>query len=97
MIGCILLEFAIAPFFSDSLGDFWSSVIFPPFWGLVYLAIWLTRKYVIAPRISKVVFGKPRLKRLRTFGFVMMVINAVVFLLDLGAALVFGDVPGGTL
>ena len=97
LIGCILLEFAISPFFSDSLGDFWSSVIFLPFWGLVYLAIWLTRKYVVAPRIGKVVFGRPRLKRLRSFGFVMMVTNAVVFLLGLGAALVFPNISGGTL
>jgi hypothetical protein len=54
-IGCMFLNFAVAPFLSETMGDFWSSAIFLPFWGLVYLAIWLTRKYVVAPRIGKVV------------------------------------------
>ena len=30
-IGCIVLQFAIAPLLSSKLGDFWSSVIFLPF------------------------------------------------------------------
>lgn len=88
-IGCVFLEFAIAPFLSETMGDFWSSAVFLPFWALVYLAIWLTRKYVVAPRIGKVVFGKPRLKRLRVFTMVMLVLNVVIFLLGLVVALGF--------
>jgi hypothetical protein len=93
-LGCFLLMFAIAPFLSESLGDFWSSAVFLPFWGLVYLAIWLTRKYVVAPRIGQVVFARPRLKRLRTFSIVMLVINGLMFLLGLAVALTFNRIPG---
>jgi hypothetical protein len=50
LIGCIGLEFAIGPFFSRSLGDFWSAAVFVPFWALVFVAIWLVRKYVVRPR-----------------------------------------------
>ena len=40
-LGCFFLMFVIAPYLSASLGDFWSSAVFLPFWALVYLAIWL--------------------------------------------------------
>jgi hypothetical protein len=36
LIGSFFLEFAIAPLISASLGDFWSSVVFLPFWGFDY-------------------------------------------------------------
>ena len=51
-IGVFALEFAIAPLLSKTLGDFWSSAVFLPVFGVVYLVIWLTRKYVVAPRIG---------------------------------------------
>jgi hypothetical protein len=54
MIGCVLFMFAIAPLLSETLGDLGSSAIFLPFRGLVYLAIRLTRRYLIAPRIGMV-------------------------------------------
>jgi hypothetical protein len=38
-LGCFLLIFVIAPYLSGTLGDLWSSVVFLPFWALVYLAI----------------------------------------------------------
>ncbi|MFC1935998.1 hypothetical protein ACFLX9_04540, partial [Chloroflexota bacterium] len=34
LIGCIVLLWAIAPFLSTRMGDFWSSAVFLPFWGL---------------------------------------------------------------
>ena len=34
-ISSVVLMFALAPFLSVYLGDFWSSVIFLPFWGVV--------------------------------------------------------------
>jgi hypothetical protein len=49
LVGCVMLEFAIGPLLSQSLGDFWSSAVFLPFWGLVYLAILYLRKYIISP------------------------------------------------
>jgi len=87
-IACFLLQFAIAPLFSATLGDFWSSAVFLPFWGLVYLAIWLVRKHVIQPRIGTVKFGTVRQNKLRRFTTIMLVINVLAFVLGLVVALV---------
>ena len=94
MIGCVFLMFAVAPLLSESLGDFWSSVIFLPFWGLVYLAIWLTRRYVVAPRIGKATLGKPRQRRLVNLGFLMVIINILLLLIGMLAVFIFPSVSG---
>ncbi len=96
-IGCFVLEFAIAPLLSKSLGDFWSSVIFLPFFGLVYLGIWLTRKNIIAPRIGSVKFSKPRQNKLRKLRTMLVVFNIVIFILGLIAYIYFGRFSGGIL
>ena len=77
LIGSFVLMFALAPLLSDSLGDFWSSFIFLPFWGLIYLAIRLARKHLIAPRIGSVKFGKTRQRKMRTFNRIMLVLNVL--------------------
>ena len=87
LIACFVLQFAIAPLFSEMLGDFWSSAIFLPFWGLVYLAIWLARKYVVRPRIGRVTFGAVRQKKLRRFTLIMLVLNVLIFILGIAVAL----------
>ena len=87
-IACFLLQFAIAPLLSETLGDFWSSFVFLPLWGLAYLAIWLTRKYVVSPRIGQVTFGPVRKKKLRTFTLIMLALNVLVFVAGLVVALV---------
>lgn len=94
-IGCFALEFAIAPLLSGSLGDFWSSAIFLPFWGIAYLAIWLARKYVVAPRVGKALFGKTRMNRLRRFTIILVVVNVVLFVLGLLASFAFGGAANG--
>ena len=93
-IGCLVLQFAIAPVLSVRLGDFWSSTVFLPFWGLVFLAIWLIRKNVVTPRIGRVKFGTARKTRLRTFVLVMLALNCVAFVLGAISAANFGVVPG---
>lgn len=93
-IGFFALEFAIAPLLSKSLGDFWSSAVFLPVWGVVYLAIWLTRKHVVAPRIGVVSFGKVRRQKLQKFSLVMLVANVLMFVLGILAALSFGKFSG---
>jgi hypothetical protein len=93
LIGCFALQFAIAPLLSRTLGDFWSSAIFLPFWGLVYLAIWLTRKYVVTPRLGMVKFGKPRQGRLRRLGLVMLGANLLMLVLGILAAVIMSNVP----
>jgi len=94
LIGCFVLEFALAPLLSEHLGDFWSSFIFLPFWGLVYLAIWLTRKHVVAPRLGIVIYGEPRWRKLRKFSIVMVSINLLIFLLGIITFWALGDLPG---
>lgn len=94
-IGCFVLEFAIAPLLSGSLGDFWSSAIFLPFWGIAYLAILLVRKYVIAPRVGKARFSKTRMHRLRSFTIILIGVNTVLFVLGLLAAFAFGGAASG--
>ena len=87
-IACFLLQFAIAPLLSETLGDFWSSFVFLPLWGLAYLAIWLTRKYVVSPRIGQATFGPVRKKKLRAFTMIMLALNVLVFVAGLVVALV---------
>jgi len=93
-LGCYFLMFVIAPYLSTSLGDFWSSAVFLPFWALVYLAIWLIRKYAVTPRIGTVKFGHVRKAKLAKFTIVMLVVNVLALILGFVAALNFGSVPG---
>ncbi len=93
-LGCFFLMFVIAPFLSPSLGDFLSSAVFVPFLGLVFLIIWLIRKYVVTPRVGVVKFGRARKTKLMKFTVVMLVINIMAFVLGLIAAMNFGRVPG---
>ena len=81
LLGCFFLMFAIAPLLSTHLGDFWSSVVFLPFWGLVYLTILLVRKYVVTPRVGVVNFGQRRKTRLMKFSIVLIIANAVALIL----------------
>lgn len=96
-LGCFFLMFVIGPYLSSSLGDFWSSVVFVPFWGGVFLVIQLLRKFVVTPRMGIVKLGSARKTKLVKFTFVMLVINIVAFILGLAAAMNFGKVPGQML
>ncbi len=93
LIGCVILMFAIAPFLSRSLGDFWSSAVFVPFWALAYLVTWLVRKHVVRPRIGTVRFGSWRKARLTRFSVVMLVVCLLTFVLSIVSALRFGAMP----
>jgi hypothetical protein len=75
LLGCVFLMFVIAPFLSPSLGDYWSSVVFLPFWGLVFLGIRLIRKHVVTPRVGVVNFGLSRKTKLAKFTVVMLAVN----------------------
>jgi hypothetical protein len=96
-VGCFFLMFAIAPYLSPTLGDFWSSVVFVPFWGLVLLVILLIRKHVVIPRVGTMRVGKARRAKLETFSVLMLILNVVAFILGTFAAMSFGSVPGQTL
>lgn len=94
LLGCFFLAFAIGPFLSPTLGDFWSSALFLPFWGLVLLGVWLVRKRVVRPRVGMVKLGRARKARLMTFRVVMLTVNVIALILGLLAAIGFARVPG---
>jgi MFS family permease len=96
-LGSWVLMFAIGPFLSPFLGDFWSTAVFLPFWGLVILAIWFVRKHLVTPRVGIVKFGLARKRKLRKFILVMLVVNLSAFLLGLLLGLNAGVVPGHVL
>ena len=96
LLGCFFLLFGVAPFLSSSLGDFWSSAVFIPFWGLAFLAVWQNRKRVVAPRIGTVAFGRVRRGKLKSFTIIMLVINIAAFVLGIVAAANIGRVSGRT-
>jgi MFS family permease len=72
-----VLMFAVAPLLSGTLGDFWSSFIFFPFFGVVYLILRYLRRRFVTPRIGSVKCGTMRAKKLRTGTIFMLVINLV--------------------
>lgn len=94
LLGCFFLMFAVAPLLSETLGDFWSSVVFLPFWGLVYLAIYAVRKTVVAPRVGTAKFGRARKARLAKLSAVLLVFNVLALILGIIAALNFNRFPG---
>ena len=94
IIAGFALQFSVAPLLSHALGDFWSSAIFVPFLGLLFLAIWLIRKYVVKPRTGVVKFGKQRIKRLKKFTLVMVVINVLALILGIIVAFYFHALSG---
>ena len=85
--GCCVLIFAVAPFLSSTvLGDFWSSVVFLPFWAAVCAAIWVIRKRVVAPRIGVVRFGPFRKAKLVRFTTIMLIVNVAGLIIGFLAA-----------
>lgn len=94
LLGCLLLMFAVAPLLSARLGDFWSSVVFLPFWGAVYLAARLLRTRVVAPRVGTFKIGRTRKAKLRKFSIVMLVANVVALILGIVAAKNVGSASG---
>lgn len=93
-IGCFILLFAIAPSLSRSMGDFWSSMVFLPFWAMVYLATCLIRKHVVTPRVGVVKFGSWRKTRLVKFNLVTFLVLLVVLVLGILSAVNVNAVPG---
>lgn len=87
LLASVVAMWAIAPLLSGKMGDFWSSAIFLPVWGGVYLAIRLIRERVVVPRVGLVRFGSYRVKRLRRFVVVMLAFNVVALVLGTIAAI----------
>lgn len=97
-ISSVVLMFAVAPFLSKYLGDFWSSAVFVPFWGLVFIILYWIRIHVINPRKGVVNFSLHSKRRLTFFSWVMIGINGVFFVIGLAVGLILPRSPGwGTL
>jgi hypothetical protein len=86
LIGLYFLNFGLTLKLSESLGDFWSSAVTIPVFGLEFLIIWVIRKKVVMPRIGRVQFGRARKARLKSFTIVMLVFNVLAFVAGLIAA-----------
>jgi len=90
-LASVVLMFALAPFLSKYLGDFWSSFIFLPFWGALYLILRWLRVHVVNPRIGTVKYGPIRKKKITAFTIVMLVLNTIFLLLGMVAFAIPGD------
>ena len=86
LIASVVAMFAIAPMLSGALGDFWSSAIFIPVWGGVYLLVRFLSSHVVVPRVGVVRFGSERQARLRRFGLVLAAVNVAALLAGVFAA-----------
>ncbi len=85
LIGLLILAFALAPVLSESLGDFWSSVVLFGTWPLLLGLISLVRKYVVSPRLGAVQFGPSRMRRLMRFNMAALIVLTASLLLGVGA------------
>ncbi len=84
---------AIGPLLSVRLGDFWSSAVFLPVFAVALFVIHLVQTRVIRPRLGVVQFGPSRVRRLRSLGWIMLVVNLIA--LGVGALAATGDVAAG--
>ena len=92
-IGSYLLIFAIAPLLSIYLGDFWSSMVFLPFWGAIFLILRTVRKKMIQPRIGVIEYGSYRKKKLTRLNIVILVFNVAALVLGILSFFQFAKLP----
>ena len=78
-LAAFFLLFTVVLFLSVPLGDFWGTMIFLPFLGMVYLVLRYIRRRVVIPRIGSVKWGEMRKQKLRAWTTILLVIN-VIFL-----------------
>ena len=94
-IGGFLLVFAIGPYVTPYLGDFWGSVVmFLPLWAILFPVLWLIRKYVVTPRVGSVKYGPWRISRMKRFNVVILIVLVFSLILGILSAVEFDAVPG---
>lgn len=97
-ISCVVLMLAVGPFLSVYLGDFWTSAIFLPLWGVVYMILLWIQKNLIKPRAGVVKYGPMRRKKLTLFTGIMVVLNVLFMILGMVAFFSFRpDNPSWTI
>ena len=94
-IGGFMLMFAIGPFVTPYLGDFWASiVIFLPLWTILFPALWLARKYVVTPRVGVVNYGPWRVSKIKRFNVIILIFLVFSLIIGILSAVEFDAVPG---
>ena len=93
-LASVVSMLAFAPYLSAPLGDFGASAVFLPVYALLLWGIHLVKVRVIQPRIGIVEYGKPRQKRLKSLGVVMLIVNLVALVLGIVAAYSFPTEQG---
>jgi hypothetical protein len=93
-LGCCILVFAVGPFITPYLGDFLGTVLFVPFWALLFLALWVIRKRVTEPRLGTVALGPWRKARLFKFNSLMFLICSIGLILGVFSAINLESLPG---
>ena len=93
-IGLMLLVFVLPIYLSDSLGDFWSSMVFLPLWIIVIYGFRAFRKKVVHPRVGKIQYGTYRKKRMTRLNIIILVFNLIALLLGVLTFIQFKEVSG---
>jgi hypothetical protein len=82
LLGLFIMEFALAPLLTASLGDFWSSFIFLPIWALAAAIIILIKHHMVTPRMGIVRLRLTRQVRLFRLNIAFLI--AMIFLFVTG-------------
>jgi hypothetical protein len=92
LISSVVALFAVGPLLTETLGDFWSSMVFVPVWLGLYLATRVVRSRILAPRVGTVRMGADRRRRMHRLGVAMLCVNIVA--LGIGIAVAIGVQQG---
>jgi hypothetical protein len=84
-LSSVVLMWALAPYLSVYMGDFWSSAIFLPIYGVLYLVLRWIRKNWITPRAGVVKYSVARKKKMSAFTWIMVSLNVIFLILGLVA------------
>jgi hypothetical protein len=87
LLGSCTLVFVIALFLSPRLGDFWSSFLLVPVFGIAYFALRWLKTTIVTPRVGVVEFRPPRLARLRKFNVIMFAAMTLAMILGILSAI----------
>ena len=93
-LGGFFLMFAIAPLLSEGLGDFWSSAVFLPFFGLLCAILWAIRRRTVRPRIGEVKFGQWRKGQMLRFTLIMLIFMCFALALGVLSLVHIETLPG---
>ena len=92
-IGIILLNFAVVPYLSVYLGDFWSSATFLIVWPAAIYGLRAFRNKYVLPRTGKIEYGAPRKRKLTNLNILMVIFNIIALILGVISFAQFSFLP----